>query len=104
MTDEPDFSDITEEHGGGSSSGSSSSNRTEFKQMHVKGRYGTTTFRNDDGCQVCGKNSDILLLTNYIEGEGGDQWTREIQVCEAHEGDVLGDLHPDTEPVERREF
>lgn len=104
MTDKPDFSDMTGEESSTSDSDSGSQSRTEFKQLHIEGLYGTKTIKNTDGCRVCGRNSNVLLLTNYIGDAADAQWTREIQVCEAHEGDVRGDLDEDQFPVERREF
>lgn len=104
MTDEPDFTDLEVEGDAPSSNDSGSRSRTEFKQMHIQGRFGTETVKNTEGCQVCGKNSDLVLMTDVVEGEVEPDWDRLIQTCESHEGDVLGDLEYPSEKVQKREF
>lgn len=100
----PDFSEITGGEVESGSSDSDSRSRTEQKQIHIKGRYGTTTLRNDEGCHVCMKNSDKVILVGYVETGYGAEWDEEIQVCEHHVGDVLGDLEVDSDKIEIKEF
>ena len=101
---ELDFSDITGGESSGSSSGGSSSNRTQAEQLHVKGRYGTTTFHNTDGCIVCGKNADAVLLIGV--SADGDKGMRDGErlICDEHEGDVRGDLEYDQDRIVRKDF
>lgn len=100
----PDFSELGGEETNSSSSNSGSSSRTSFKQIHVQGRYGTTTIKNTEGCQVCGRNSEKLLLVGYSKMLNKGTWDREIQTCESHVGDVLGDLEVPREEIEIKEF
>lgn len=100
----PDFSEIQGDETESSDSDSDGRGRTEFKQMHIKGRFGTRTVKNTEGCQVCGRNGNAVLLTNVVEGEVKPDYDRVIVICDDHEGDVRGDLEYKPELVQRREF
>lgn len=100
----PDFSELDGGEVESEDSDSDSHSRTEFKQMHIKGRYGTKTIKNTEGCQVCGRNGDAVLLTDVVEGEVEPEYDRVIVICDHHEGDVRGDLEYPPEKVQRRDF
>lgn len=101
---EPDFSEMTGEEKESDESDSGGRSRTEFKQLHIKGRFGTKTVKNTEGCQVCGRNGNAVLMTNVVEGEVQPDYDRVIVICDHHEGDVRGDLEYEPELVQRREF
>jgi len=100
----PDFSELGGGESESNSSSSSSSSRTQFKQIHVSGRYGTKTIKNTEGCHVCGRNSEMLMLVGFNKMLQSQAWDREIQVCDNHVGDVMGDLEYDRDEVEVKEF
>jgi hypothetical protein len=104
MTDAPDFEDIMGEETESSSTSESTTTSSRDEQIHIKGRFGTTLFRRDEGCQVCGRKADLVLLTDVIEGEVEPDWDRAIPVCESHEGDIRGDVKYGPNLVQRREF
>ncbi len=101
---EPDFSDITGEDVESGSTDTDGHTPTGFKQMHIKGRYGTKTVKNTEGCRVCDRNGDAVLITNMVEGEVEPEYDSVIVICDDHEGDVRGDLEYKPELVQRREF
>lgn len=87
-----------------SSETGSSTERTSTKQLHVKGRYGTKTYTNDEGCYVCGRNADALLLVGVASENPERIPKRVIQICDNHEGDVMGDLKYPPEVVKRLDY
>lgn len=101
---EPDFSEITGDADNEQGSSTTSSKRTSAKTTYVKGQYGTTQFDNTDGCRVCDRNADAVLLVGV--GEDGDKGMRDgdVLVCDSHEGDVRGDLEYDHTRVQRVDF
>ena len=102
--DKPDFSEVTSDEQDMEDRSSSSSSRTEAAQVHIKGQYGTTTIRNTDGCHVCGRNADVVVLTSCREYGRGYMWMDEIHACDDHVSDVLGDLTMEQTPYETVSF
>jgi len=104
MSDEPDFSELGGEETQSSSSSSSSSSRTQFKQVHISGRYGTKTIKNTEGCHVCGRKSEVVLLLGFSKMLQSQAWDRGVQVCENHVGDVRGDVEYQRDEIKEVRF
>lgn len=99
----PDFSDVTGEETDNKSS-SPVMGDWNHKQVHIKGRWGTTTYTNEDPCYVCDREPDAVMLIGVKPNGKPETPDRTVNVCEAHIGDILGDLEYPREEVEIHEF
>lgn len=101
---EPDFSDIT----GGEAPESKSTDRKQSNrghhQVHIKGRWGTSTYDDTEDCVVCGRKPDAILLVGVDPAADHDNHDSVRHVCDHHEGDVRGDLEYHHEQVKRVDF
>lgn len=100
----PEFDDITGEETSSNDSKDSSPDKRGFKQVHIKGRFGTHTYDNTTDCVVCRRKPAAVLLVGVDPVSDYDDHDSVRHVCEDHEGDVRGDLEYHPEQVKRVDF
>lgn len=104
MTDELDFTEFeTDSDDSGTTSKESSSNRG-FHQVHIKGRWGTTTYTDETPCFVCGCKPDAILLAGVSPSADHDSHGEVRHICDSHEEDVRENLEYQGEQIKRVDF
>lgn len=99
-----DFSEIAgEEQSDEDNTERKQSNRGHH-QIHIKGRWGTTTYTDDKPCKVCGRKPDAILLVGVKPSGKPETPDDVVHVCDDHEGDIRGDLEYHPDEVIRRDF
>lgn len=69
-----------------SSSGGSSSRQRGDRHLHIKGKYGTTTFQSGDGCMKCDRNASHVVVGRGVDDKGN--LFDAVNSCERHK-DVI---------------
>lgn len=99
-----DFSEITGEEQDDSNKNERKQSNRGHHQVHIKGRWGTTTYTDEEPCCLCGRKPDAVLLIG-VKPSGKPETPDDVKhVCDDHEGDIRGDLEYPPELVERHEF
>lgn len=107
MSDAPDFDDIVGEETESYSrddDDEESEDKDRDDQMFIKGQWGTKVVRRDDYCYICNRLADLVLIVGAVPDADKPEYDRLILTCEAHEGDIRGDLKYGPNLVQRREF